>query len=126
MLGLSWRIMYKIFTKFLIFIDVCLKFYVPKYIFKKQTPVRLIYHFCDLFIFLKSPTSIIFLAGLFFCAYEGVKVFGGRHVSERWDPALHMTAASAGEVVSCHDNMVANIMYQEYRKLYGDLTCSKR
>nr|XP_022298968.1 S-adenosylmethionine mitochondrial carrier protein-like [Crassostrea virginica]XP_022298969.1 S-adenosylmethionine mitochondrial carrier protein-like [Crassostrea virginica] len=40
-------------------------------------------------------------AGLFFCAYEGVKVFGGRHVSERWDPAIHMTAASAGEVTAC-------------------------
>lgn len=40
-------------------------------------------------------------AGLFFCAYEGVKIFGKGYLSESWDPVLHMTAASVGEVTAC-------------------------
>ncbi|XP_042236917.1 S-adenosylmethionine mitochondrial carrier protein-like isoform X1 [Homarus americanus] len=40
-------------------------------------------------------------AALFFCTYESMKKFLGVHVSNRYQPAVHMIAASSGEIVSC-------------------------
>ncbi|XP_062615864.1 mitochondrial S-adenosylmethionine carrier protein-like [Saccostrea cucullata] len=46
-------------------------------------------------------TGSIPTAGLFFCTYEGVKIFGRRYLREDLEPVLHMTAASAGEITAC-------------------------
>lgn len=44
--------------------------------------------------------SLFFVAAAFFCTYELTKRFLGPHLPDAFAPVVHMTAATAGEVVS--------------------------
>lgn len=54
----------------------------------------------DAMIKLYESIKNFYTAAAFFCTYELTKRFLGPHLPDAFAPVVHMTAATAGEVVS--------------------------